>query len=220
MTDVELLVDTPDVVVEVSGPPGPAGPPGADSTVPGPAGPTGPTGATGAQGPKGDPGSQGWKTAVANWAALPPTGNSDGDKRRVTAGIGLLVAEWAGTAWRVSPESDTGWYALAPKNGWTAGLLRVRRVGYWIFFELYNVNGTAATANQISNPLPAGINTGGNGTAMPVFNAATLGRLLITAGAYLAAPTFPTVLTDAGYVYYPSVPYWVDTTTWPTTAPT
>ena len=103
------------------GPTGPAGPQGPQGSVgatgpqgsPGPAGPTGgigPTGPVGATGPAGSQGVAGpigpqgapgpgflFLGDVATVAALPPTGNTEGDSYLVQADSNLYI--WNGTAW-------------------------------------------------------------------------------------------------------------------------
>jgi hypothetical protein len=84
---------------------GPPGPPGADSTVPGPPGPRGPDGADGrdgvqgAKGDKGDPG-RGFtlKGSKPNAAALPTTGNVEGDAWLTADNNHVHI--WDGTAWQ------------------------------------------------------------------------------------------------------------------------
>lgn len=94
-----------------SGTPGPAGQPGpaGPQGQPGPQGPsgtggTGPQGPQGIQGPPGPTGPQGstgtgilMKGTVATTAALPPTGNTQGDAYIVSADNSLWI--WDGTKW-------------------------------------------------------------------------------------------------------------------------
>lgn len=74
--------------------------------------------------------STAWET-VANVAALPTPGSSwPGRRCRVTAGLGLHIALFDGTAWVVDPASDTGWQTLTPPAGnVTSGTVKIRRVG-------------------------------------------------------------------------------------------
>lgn len=83
-----------------AGGPGPAGPTGAI----GPTGPSGSTGAQGSQGVVGPTGPQGnpgpgflFLGDVATVAALPPTGNTDGDAYLVQSDSNLYI--WNGAAW-------------------------------------------------------------------------------------------------------------------------
>jgi hypothetical protein len=69
---------------------------------------------------------------VSTWSALPPSGNLLGQRAKVSDGLGLCVAVWDGTAWRVSPDADTGWLRWSSfANGWTAqgGYAYLRRNG-------------------------------------------------------------------------------------------
>jgi plastocyanin len=111
----------------VAGPRGNTGPQGDASLVPGPTGPTGPTGATGAAstvtgptgatGPVGNTGPAGTnitiKGSVANFAALPSSGNTVADSY-VTLDTGDTYY-WTGSAW-----SSLG--AIAGPIGPTGGL--------------------------------------------------------------------------------------------------
>ena len=83
---------------------------------------------------------------VSTWSLLPAAGNYPGRRIEVADGLGLCVALWDGSAWRVAPESDTGWQTVsswdaagvvtgkpfgagwAPRAG-TAGKYWLRRTG-------------------------------------------------------------------------------------------
>jgi hypothetical protein len=80
-----------------AGPPGPQGPTGANGAT-GPAGPQGVQGSTGPPGPQGSAGTGiTMKGTVATAAALPPTGNVQGDAYIVSADNSLHI--WDGTQW-------------------------------------------------------------------------------------------------------------------------
>ena len=103
-TITEIVDET--VYAEKVGPRGPVGPQGPVGPA-GPVGPQGPQGNTGSQGPQGIQGATGPAGApgpgflflgdVATVAALPPTGNTEGDSYLVQASSSLYI--WNGTAW-------------------------------------------------------------------------------------------------------------------------
>jgi hypothetical protein len=80
-------------------------------------------------------------SSVANWAALPSSGNWPGRKKIVTNGIGTLVAVYLNT-WTVAPESVTPAYIIAGRNnGWSSGTFRVQRVGTATHIHFLNIDG-------------------------------------------------------------------------------
>lgn len=153
---ITVTVDRSPISVTTSGPPGPQGNTGPQG-IQGATGSQGPQGNTGPQGIQGVPGPQGaggqWDIATT-WASLPLTDNFVGRKMKVSAGLGLCVALWDGAAWKVAPESDTGWRNVTidtPALFQTIAVCRMRRVGNTVQYQARMTAGTGTITGQAAN---------------------------------------------------------------------
>ncbi|ASR83736.1 hypothetical protein KDJ04_gp02 [Arthrobacter phage Nubia] len=111
---------------------------------------------------------------------------------------------------------DTGWRNITTDilNGWTGSVISVRRYGAEVFLRLYQVNGTAQTANTIVT-LPAGFRPGTFQYEPCYTEAAALATILIESTGNIKAAGGATKYGTAAY----SEVRWSTTETWPATLP-
>ena len=72
-----------------------------------------------------------WEEA-ATWAALPASGNWPGRTVHVLDGLGLCLAVWDGSAWRVDAQSDTGTRNVTPRAEFTDALGSATLSAFWV----------------------------------------------------------------------------------------
>ncbi|ALY08997.1 hypothetical protein GORDON_22 [Arthrobacter phage Gordon] len=112
--------------------------------------------------------------------------------------------------------SDTGWRTLTAEvlNGWTAVAILVRRVGAMVFLRLYQVNGTAQTANTIVT-LPAGFRSGVFQYEPCYTESSQLSTILVESTGNIKAAGSNIKYGMAAYAEVK----WSTTDVWPTTLP-
>ncbi len=112
--------------------------------------------------------------------------------------------------------ADTGWRNITTDlaNGWTGSVVSVRRYGATVFLRMYQVNGTAQTANTILT-LPAGFRSG-TFQYEPIYTESSqLSTVLVESTGNIKAAGSNTKYGTAAYAEI----QWSTTESWPTILP-